>query len=885
MHSSELPLLSSKISLPQITLTVARPRLQLSPNALPRLTLVCAPAGAGKTSAMLEASLGQQSFQICWYALDPTDNQPLQFCRYLRQSLSRCLPQLASLPLPDQIPAIDSFSHALRCQLQQQQQPSPPTLLLLDDWHLIDNPQLQQLLQDLIQQAPDWLRIMLASRSLPDWPWLAGWRLRGWLHEIDYAQLAFTDAEALQLFQQRLPGQWQTAEVQSLNQQLEGWALGLQALSLQSPIRLLPDLPPHQLSDYLLQEVVRQQPSAIQNFLRQSCLTERFNLQLLQQACGPDSMSLLAEVYRQRLFIHPLDAQHQWFRYHHLFAQTLSRQWQQQDQQGFQQQHARWAMAWHQQGQAAEALHHALASRDLQLLIDLLLAAGWSLQRQGYLELLEACCQQLGEPLLLQNPELVLLYCWHLFLNRRQPQQARQLLQLLYRHYDCRQQSWYMALLNLECHIAFELCESARARQLIEQEIRPDSLPDLTQAADFQNYLGLYSVLAEYEFNRGRTELALTYYQRELQLHLRHWRATRLWCQHQIGMIRLQQGQCLQAEHIWQQALQAEQHPLKQHFSGWCLHLGLAELHLGQGLLQQAEYDCQQALSHCGASSTHPWQFAPYSFLVRIYRLSGQTQLMQDYWQRCQALQQQYPQHPVTLARLDAIQLQAWQTNPQALQQWLEQHPLQPDWPNPVQQSIGRNRALALALLQDYSQMLNELLPLAEQAQQSGLLREYGRNLLWLSLAAHHLQDGRQQNWLHQLLEQLEPWALFGEWLEYKPLFAPLLAEFNPQSLSATGLQNYQRLREHSKNQVASRRAELPEAVRALGLTAQEWQILQRIGLQLSNEQIADQLCVSLATIKTHINRLYRKLQLTDRNQAIDTACRLRQRISEGGTG
>lgn len=865
----QVPLLDSKISQPQAARLIARPRLSVLPQAGESLVLLTAPAGAGKTSALLDALAASPPRPCYWYTLDASDNQPRQFCAYLLRSLSHRLPLsnaltelLAEQPLPT-----EAFGQLLLHQLQQQQQ--PPSLLILDDWHCIEQPELQQLLQQLLQHLPAWLQLIVTSRRLPDWPWLASWRLRGRLRDLQFPDLAFTETEAEQLFAERLPGQLLAWQIQALNRQLEGWALGLQALTLQSAITRLPELPHQHLSDYLLQELFRQQPAELQQFLLQSCLAERFTVALLQQAGCINAQAGLTEALHRQLFLLPLDSQHQWFRYHQLFAQTLSRQWQQQAPQEWSDQHARWARAWSQAGHPAEAVRHALHASDPALLVELLLESGWLLQRQGYLSLLEDCCQRLGDGVLASHPKLGLLYAWHLFLNRREHQQARQLLEQIRHQYpDSNQQNWRLALLNLECHLAFDLCESQQVERLIEQELRPQELPDLTHSPDSQQYLGLYSVLGEYEFNRGNAILALDYYQKELQLQQHHWRSTRLWCEHQLGMIQLQRGFCDQAAQVWQQALNLDSNPLRQHFASWCVHLGLAELHFGRGHWQQAEQCCRDALEHCGDQTEHPWRLAPYSFLARLHRIGGRLEPMQAHWQHARQLAGRQSHHPLTLARLDSLQLDFWRQDSKALHAWLHQHPLEPDWPFAVRQVVARNRAKAWYLLMDPDRLLAELLPIAEQAQRAQLYREWGRDLSWLILAGLQTEHPQTELWLAELLPNAEFWGLIGDLIEQKDYWQPLLHRIEPSRLPAAAQQAYRQLLDHWKPRVASRRAEVPEPIQRLGLTAQEWQILRRIGAHHSNEQIADALCISLATVKSHINKLYRKLKLTNREQA-----------------
>ncbi|HEX4660027.1 MAG TPA: hypothetical protein VH307_21795, partial [Streptosporangiaceae bacterium] len=351
---------------------VARPRLarQLDDGLARGLILVSAPAGFGKTSLLASwARTGSQP--VAWLSLDSGDNDPARFWRHAFAALDLAQPgigaRLAPLLSLSQPPPSEVLVTTLINDLAQRREPGQAALIL-DDYHLIDSPQLHASMAFLVEHLPPGLRLVLASRSEPPLP-LARLRARGQVAELGAADLRFTAEEAADLLGSGVSGDALTA----LTTRTEGWAAGLQlaALSLRGQVdaaRFLAEFSGSNryVLDYLTEEVLESQPADIRGFLLQTSVLDRLSGPLCNALTGrSDGQEMLERIERAGLFLVPLDEVRGWWRYHHLFADLLRARLA-----GEQSGRARdlhsLAARWHEEhGLADDAIRHALAAEDL----------------------------------------------------------------------------------------------------------------------------------------------------------------------------------------------------------------------------------------------------------------------------------------------------------------------------------------------------------------------------------------------------------------------------------------------------------------------------------------------------------------------------------------
>jgi ATP/maltotriose-dependent transcriptional regulator MalT len=351
---------------------LARPRLleRLTEGTAHELTLVCAPAGFGKTSLLGDWARRRRQ-PVAWLSLDAGDSDPARFWRYVAAALDELRPgvgQRVDALFQGGQPPLEAVLTVLVNQLVTEPE---QVVLVLDDYQLVEAPPVHQSLELLLERLPSQLRLVLASRADPPLP-LARLRAGGQLVELREADLRFTPEEAAALLRTAVEAELPEAAVAALADRTEGWATGLQlaALSLRGNTDIGAFVEAFSGShryvlDYLTEEVLDRQPEPLRAFLLETSILERLSGPLCQAVTGrSDSQRLLEEAERAGLFLVPLDEVRGWWRFHHLFAGLLHVRLQQEQPDRVEDLH-RAAAAWYEaHGLADEAIRHTLAAGD-----------------------------------------------------------------------------------------------------------------------------------------------------------------------------------------------------------------------------------------------------------------------------------------------------------------------------------------------------------------------------------------------------------------------------------------------------------------------------------------------------------------------------------------
>ncbi|HEX6776950.1 MAG TPA: hypothetical protein VF099_02060, partial [Ktedonobacterales bacterium] len=380
-----MPILATKLYIPPLRpYVVSRPRLikRLNEGLYRKLTLISAPAGFGKTT-LLSAWLVDCKRPTAWLSLDRGDHDPARFLTYLVAALQTIAPTLGKGVLGVlHSPQPPSTEALLMAMLNDLTTISAPFVFVLDDYHVLEAPAVDQALTYLVEHLPPQMHLVIATREDPQLP-LARLRARGHLTELRAADLRFTPAEAAEFLTQVMGLHLSTDDIAALERRTEGWIAGLQlaALSLQghhdAPRFIQSFTGSHQfVLDYLMEEVLEQQPEPIQTFLLRTSILERL--------CGPlcDAVVLnpatpgqaaLESLDRANLFLVPLDHERRWYRYHHLFAELLRQRLHQhiassraREVRDVAELHLRASVWYEAQGLDLEAFQHAAAANDVE---------------------------------------------------------------------------------------------------------------------------------------------------------------------------------------------------------------------------------------------------------------------------------------------------------------------------------------------------------------------------------------------------------------------------------------------------------------------------------------------------------------------------------------
>ena len=311
---------------------VQRQRLQEKLRAgLPgKLTLVSAPAGFGKTT-LLSQWIAESDRPVAWLSLDPSDADPNRFLRYILAAVQTIIPQvgygLSELLDSSQPPSAESILTRL---LNQVAELAEPFVLVLDDYHTLDAKPADELLTFLLDHLPRQVHLVISSREDPSLP-LARLRVRGQLTEIRARDLRFSAEEATDFLNEAMELDLPVSAIVALEKRTEGWIAGLQmaALSMQGRMDVMEFIEAFTGShrfvlDYLAEEVLQRQPAAIRQFMLETSVPERLSSSLCDHLTqGTASNHILDTLDRNNLFLVPLDDRREWYRYHHLFRDVL----------------------------------------------------------------------------------------------------------------------------------------------------------------------------------------------------------------------------------------------------------------------------------------------------------------------------------------------------------------------------------------------------------------------------------------------------------------------------------------------------------------------------------------------------------------------------------
>ena len=340
-----------------------------------RLTVVSAPAGWGKTSLVLQwrhRTAGSRRFG--WVSLDEDDGDPVRFWAYVVEALAAMFPAVTdeARRLTDGR-RTDVRRALVPALVNAVQGAEPPGVLVLDDFHALQSPVVEDQVAFLLDHLPASLHLAIVTRSQPTMLPLARLRADGQLTELRAADLRFSPAETGELLTDVLGLRLAAADVATLQRRTEGWAAALHLAALSLRTRRNPGAAidgfsgeHDHLVQYLGSEVLGGLDPDLRAWLTQTCVLDRFSAPLCDAVTGrSDSMQLLRRAERANLFVLSLDDRREWFRYHHLFAEVLRRDLEREDVSVVRALHRR-ASSWYAAHDSpTDAVRHALQAGDV----------------------------------------------------------------------------------------------------------------------------------------------------------------------------------------------------------------------------------------------------------------------------------------------------------------------------------------------------------------------------------------------------------------------------------------------------------------------------------------------------------------------------------------
>ncbi|WP_108124886.1 LuxR C-terminal-related transcriptional regulator [Saccharospirillum mangrovi] len=823
------------------------------------VTLLHAPAGFGKTS-LVSAWLAERDSDALWYSLDPADNDPNYFAAHfihgLHQASDNGCPVSEALVRRGRVDRLDQLLAKAMAELAQRTQ---PLCIVLDGAQLLLDTTVLNALRLWLRSLPPTVHLILTSHQEPALG-LSALRVRGQLLELGSEQLAFGRDELAALLRDRLNFKVADATLNTLLADTGGWPAGLALVchsarseaDLLDAGRVLNAAGPH-LETYLQQDVLDELPAAQRDFLSHVCVFDRFDAALCDRLLGQtSSQSLIDQLRHDGLFIVALNGRHGGYRLPPLIRQTLMRLTQQASPSEWRERCIAAAYACLDLGQTMQAAQLAVAQFNAELNRAVLHAAGMELYRSGQFQLVERLLAPLDAAQLGQDAPLLLLKSWIWLLSYRE----EEVLPLLQQAADTRPE---YAVARAQVAINREDFDAA-------QQLASEALAELGDQGGVARILAT-SVLGQAALCAGELALAQQHLQAADRLARDgQYTQQQLWLRCLLADVHSVSGDLDAALAVQDDALQLARERCVEPL----LHLEFLLRGRIQILTERGRWD--EALHALETASDLIEPLGDYGLLNplvlrgRLALARGRDSDLQPLVLQVRRLLNQHPYHSDWVAQAQTFLLAAEHRLS------LPAEPLPParhDSGGPprnhFQHQLARNAAMQRWLNGEQKTALKQIRQLAQQAAK--------QPLRWPELHARLLSAV----WADDAQAQAD-WQLVLPWLPavrplasldlYRQLFSVDARDWSDWSLwwrlppkpahGASAVHGDPRLKQLNRAWVHGHEQVSPK----------EFEVLMLLGQGLTNDAIGQCLHVAPSTIKSHIRRLYRKLDVTDRAEA-----------------
>jgi LuxR family maltose regulon positive regulatory protein len=870
-----------------------------------RLTVISAPAGFGKTTLLSEWARSCNQ-PVAWISLEASDNDPARFMAYLAAAMN-------SLVMTPATPELDPLSSVapssgetylttlLNRLVAAGAQTGQHYALLLDDYHTITNEAIHQGMAFVVSHQPACLHLYIATRTDPPLH-LARLRARGQLNELRQDDLRFTLEESTEFLHQVMRLDLTRNGIAALAERAEGWVAGLQlaAISLQGRKDPNDEIASfrgshHYVLDYLLEEVLYQQPPDIQEFLVRTSILEQLSAALCQavvssqseqsKSSSPgavsssagrlslDCQATLEYLERANLFVSPVDGQRHWYRYHHLFADFLRARLEHQTPGASAILHQRAADWYQRQGMMDEAIEHALSAQAFDQVALLVEQAAISTLQLSQVLTLKRWIEAIPEKWLNTRPALFLYHAWTLLLSGQDLETVLARLALADQHPEAIPGQ---ALVMRSFITVFQgkMTSAYEQSQLALQQLPPEEmffrsivswLMGASQAwgGNLREGIRALDEAIQMSIQSGNIMMAVVAMsnQAEMLMHL---------------------GDLYQARERFTQALQlaidSQGRPLP--IAGIAM-IGLGDLEREWNHLETAERLVTQ-----GIELTHRWgqigAFDGYIALARLHQARGNADAAKQAILDGLSVAERFDISTLDNLLIGVYQTQLWiaQGELQHAESWAQERLASrsqdlnqtPDDPFYAFMLDLEHTTLAwLRIAQGrYGDALALLERLLENAVRYGRVTGQIQVHILRALALNAL--GQQKEALSELTHAMtlgEPHSHLRTFLDFGPALVHLLQEAARQRPSSSYAHRLLEAEQQAKPALSSATDRPPGSNLTEPLSEREIEVLRLLAAGLSNQEIGEELFLATSTIKTHINHLYRKLQAEKRTQAV----------------
>jgi LuxR family maltose regulon positive regulatory protein len=859
------PLLKARISIPPVReQVVPRPHLlaRLDASLTRPFTLISAPAGFGKTTLLTQwiASVGSRA-RVAWLSLDEADHDPVHFLYYLAAALQELEPRIARTPMSllggMRVPAPKDLITLLLSEINDI---DSQIVLVLDDYHIVDSPEVDAALAFFVERLPRPMHLVMSSREEPRLP-LARWRSLEKFSEIGADDLRFSGDEADEFLQRTMGLELDADLVRMLESRTEGWIAGLQmaALTVRHHARTGGSDPAHTVAsfsgehryiiDYLAGEVMSEQTPETQAFLRKTAVLFRLCAPLCDAVTGrSDSKEVLESLERANMFLRPLDDRREWYRYHSLFADFLRRGADAEAERAVHVTASEWYEA---HGMGREAMRHALTAKDIPSIIRLFRSVAESMLAMGEIHTLLGWLDALPEATIRAHADLSVYKAWLLYL-RGQSVEAQSYAKPLREPvasegpHDGTQAAFqaYLALNWGEPRDAIPMAEQALARTADK--------PSFFRVYAM-NLLGQAQVLCGQRKDAGATLRQAFQLAQKLDNHLMTLDALS-----HLALLMYSQGQLREAILLCRNTLEryVDDQGRPQPVAGLA-HIPLGIFFYENNDLESARYCLVTGIALCQQVGMVYFRLMGQRALAKLQHVSGEREAAWNTLAAARevAAQPESPRRGRLVAALTAeIQLREGNVS-EAARTLAAAHSLQ----GPPSEYEALTQARLLLAQHHPSRAAITLDRLERLARNDGCDGSLVGIFVLQSLCFLATNERKKA------LERLERAVSLAASAGYRRVFldegAPVLAM----------LEELRHVAPEFVNGLLEPISGAPAVPTALPdpLSKSEREILRLLNRGMTNQEIADQLAITVGTTKWHLNRIFAKLSVRNRTEAI----------------
>jgi LuxR family maltose regulon positive regulatory protein len=911
-------LLSTKLVVPHSrAFSVTRGRLlsRLDKGLDRKLTLISAPAGFGKTTLVAEwaerlksgdgsaqkpqSNLPPSNIQITphvvWVSLDPGDNDPVRFWRYVLTGYQNFSPELSdsALALLNNSPS-PPFEALLTMFINEATRLSKEVVLVLEDYQVITCTEIHEILAFFIDHLPETLHVILVTRHDPPLP-LARLRAHNELNELRASDLRFTPQETQDFLKLAAPVPLAQEVITRVIEHTEGWIAGLHLVTL--ALQRLKEQPEieaylstftgsHQpILDYLVADVFNAQPEPTQVFLLQTSSLSRLAAPLCNAVTGrEDSALILEQLERANLFLDPLDESGQWYRYHALFAEAMQHFARQQLGKSQLRELDGKASLWYEEhGLLAEAVESSLSAQDYDRAAGLIERVIAPRMVQNEHQTLRRWMEHLPEEALQAHPEICMTFATAILFtsDRHSPDTKARLqtpVQIAEGHWQRLENDHKLG----EVFAFHSLVDWLQRDFKASFSFARKALSLLPESDRQWRGISLIMVgvdeLMQGRMNSARQTLSEALALCEASENIYGTLDSMLL----LGEVCYQQGELHQAEQIFKQVLaRTENAPMDREQStirAGRANLGLGMLALEWNDLETAEQAVSQAVSASG-------QFPEEDLLADSPVVLAQVRFAQGEVEQAQKLLEALiaeTTRPLLFRfpRVYQARFALASGDPAAAQRWAVAEALPGDEIPKIQLE---QQAMVVARLYIEQGMAGEAIHQLEswlaEVHDHGWTRSEIEIRILLAMAQAALGDRKQAlEILSQALVLARPEGYRRIFLDEGEKLATLLQDAVP-NLRDQSLAAYGRALLYTMAQEQTQKEALISPDTELfiePLTDQEQRVLRLLAGGLSNPEIAEELVISINTVKTHVKNIYAKLNVKDRQEASQAAHHLK---------